>query len=166
MILSSTRRTTADPRLQQPNDRLSSVELGQASRESNQGASIASKLYVFHNLPSGSSPKDKLRLNYRCRQRRIQCDEKRPACTQCTRSKKTCAGYHPPARSAWSSQDGKAAQTPMSRDRGGEPPFGLVVEPVLSPRQPQLRFRGLVLICIASSRHASICKCHSSNTAD
>ncbi|KAI0970720.1 hypothetical protein F4678DRAFT_434454 [Xylaria arbuscula] len=34
-----------------------------------------------------------------CKQRRIKCDEKRPSCTQCTRSKKLCAGYPPPPRS-------------------------------------------------------------------
>ncbi|KAI6395304.1 hypothetical protein MCOR20_010289 [Pyricularia oryzae] len=31
-----------------------------------------------------------------CKLRRIKCDEKRPECTQCTRSKKTCVGYPPP----------------------------------------------------------------------
>jgi len=33
-----------------------------------------------------------------CKKRRIKCDEKRPACTQCVRSKKDCTGYPPPAR--------------------------------------------------------------------
>ncbi|KAK9777886.1 hypothetical protein SCAR479_05569 [Seiridium cardinale] len=31
-------------------------------------------------------------------QRRIKCDEKRPACTQCVRSRKECKGYPPPPR--------------------------------------------------------------------
>lgn len=35
-----------------------------------------------------------------CRQRRIKCDEKRPSCSQCLRSKKICTGYPPPQRSA------------------------------------------------------------------
>ncbi|KAF4967168.1 hypothetical protein FSARC_5240 [Fusarium sarcochroum] len=35
-----------------------------------------------------------------CKQRRIKCDEARPACTQCVRSNKTCTGYPPPSRSA------------------------------------------------------------------
>ncbi|WYZ42405.1 hypothetical protein EsH8_VI_000104 [Colletotrichum jinshuiense] len=30
-----------------------------------------------------------------CRQQRIICDEKRPSCSQCVRSKKLCAGYPP-----------------------------------------------------------------------
>ncbi|KAL2760513.1 hypothetical protein ACRALDRAFT_2039138 [Sodiomyces alcalophilus JCM 7366] len=37
---------------------------------------------------------------HNCKQRRIKCDEKRPACTQCVRSKKACTGYPPPPRSA------------------------------------------------------------------
>jgi hypothetical protein len=32
------------------------------------------------------------------RQRRIKCDEARPACTQCVKSKKKCTGYPPPPR--------------------------------------------------------------------
>ncbi|ORY71201.1 uncharacterized protein BCR38DRAFT_331932 [Pseudomassariella vexata] len=45
-----------------------------------------------------SKPKVKTGCN-NCKQRRIKCDEKkRPACTQCVRSKKTCTGYPPPPR--------------------------------------------------------------------
>ncbi|KAI0198989.1 hypothetical protein F4808DRAFT_462182 [Astrocystis sublimbata] len=33
-----------------------------------------------------------------CKQRRIKCDERRPACTQCVRSRKQCTGYPPPPR--------------------------------------------------------------------
>ncbi|KAL6910905.1 hypothetical protein GGI43DRAFT_378848 [Trichoderma evansii] len=33
-----------------------------------------------------------------CKQRRIKCDEKRPSCSQCIRSKKECVGYPPPSR--------------------------------------------------------------------
>ncbi|KAJ3565321.1 hypothetical protein NPX13_g7550 [Xylaria arbuscula] len=44
-----------------------------------------------------SKPKVKTGCN-NCKQRRIKCDEKRPACTQCVRSKKQCAGYPPPPR--------------------------------------------------------------------
>ena len=32
------------------------------------------------------------------RQRRIKCDEKRPACSQCVKSRKNCTGYPPPPR--------------------------------------------------------------------
>ncbi|KAJ1329217.1 transcriptional activator protein UGA3 [Microdochium nivale] len=35
-----------------------------------------------------------------CKKRRIKCDEKRPACTQCIRSRKECTGYPPPARTS------------------------------------------------------------------
>ncbi|KAI4867237.1 hypothetical protein F4820DRAFT_414237 [Hypoxylon rubiginosum] len=60
-------------------------------------------------LPSGDTPQDRPR-RFRtskpkvktgcnnCKQRRIKCDELRPACTQCVRSKKTCTGYPPPPR--------------------------------------------------------------------
>ncbi|KAI1310125.1 hypothetical protein F5Y03DRAFT_50647 [Xylaria venustula] len=44
-----------------------------------------------------SRPKVKTGCN-NCKQRRIKCDEKRPACTQCVRSKKQCAGYPPPPK--------------------------------------------------------------------
>ncbi|TLS27880.1 hypothetical protein PpBr36_01599 [Pyricularia pennisetigena] len=46
-----------------------------------------------------SKPKTKTGCK-NCKLRRIKCDEKRPACTQCTRSKKICTGYPPPAHSA------------------------------------------------------------------
>ncbi|KAF3068927.1 hypothetical protein GL218_08132 [Daldinia childiae] len=45
-----------------------------------------------------SKPKVKTGCN-NCKQRRIKCDEKRPACTQCVRSKRNCTGYPPPPRS-------------------------------------------------------------------
>ncbi|KAI1449950.1 hypothetical protein F5Y02DRAFT_370493 [Annulohypoxylon stygium] len=44
-----------------------------------------------------SKPKVKTGCN-NCKQRRIKCDEQRPACTQCVRSKRTCGGYPPPPR--------------------------------------------------------------------
>ncbi|KAI1342123.1 hypothetical protein F5Y15DRAFT_332525 [Xylariaceae sp. FL0016] len=45
-----------------------------------------------------SKPKVKTGCN-NCKQRRIKCDEVRPECTQCVRSKKRCTGYPPPPRS-------------------------------------------------------------------
>ncbi|KAI8961553.1 hypothetical protein F5Y11DRAFT_223555 [Daldinia sp. FL1419] len=44
-----------------------------------------------------SKPKVKTGCN-NCKQRRIKCDEQRPACTQCVRSKRECTGYPPPPR--------------------------------------------------------------------
>ncbi|KAI0133152.1 hypothetical protein F4776DRAFT_626239 [Hypoxylon sp. NC0597] len=35
---------------------------------------------------------------HNCKLRRIKCDEKRPSCTQCARSRKECKGYPPPPR--------------------------------------------------------------------
>lgn len=34
-----------------------------------------------------------------CKDRRIKCDEQRPSCSNCVRSKKICTGYPPPTRS-------------------------------------------------------------------
>ena len=39
------------------------------------------------------------------RRRRIKCDERRPACTQCVKSNKVCTGYPPPSRHQLGSLD-------------------------------------------------------------
>ncbi|PKS05263.1 hypothetical protein jhhlp_008634 [Lomentospora prolificans] len=46
-----------------------------------------------------SKPKVKTGCN-NCKQRRIKCDEQRPHCTQCVKSRKICPGYPAPSRSA------------------------------------------------------------------
>lgn len=48
----------------------------------------------------GSGLMEMLRTDEIYRQRRIKCDEKRPACSQCVRSNKECTGYPPPPRHA------------------------------------------------------------------
>ncbi|KAH6611128.1 c6 zinc finger domain [Trichoderma cornu-damae] len=48
-----------------------------------------------------------------CKQRRIKCDEKRPSCSQCVRSKKECTGYPAPSRSARSAADVRIAPKPL-----------------------------------------------------
>ncbi|KAI1477917.1 hypothetical protein F4774DRAFT_387203 [Daldinia eschscholtzii] len=50
-----------------------------------------------------SKPKVKTGCN-NCKQRRIKCDEQRPACTQCVRSKRECTGYPPPPRNMVSAE--------------------------------------------------------------
>ncbi|KAI0408085.1 hypothetical protein F4802DRAFT_594530 [Xylaria palmicola] len=50
-----------------------------------------------HRRVRTSRPKVKTGCN-NCKQRRIKCDEKRPACTHCVRSKRECSGYPPPPR--------------------------------------------------------------------
>ncbi|EAA32268.3 hypothetical protein GE21DRAFT_7288 [Neurospora crassa] len=47
-----------------------------------------------------------------CKLRRIKCDEKRPACSNCVRSRKDCTGYPPPPRSARPSEVIKIAPKP------------------------------------------------------
>ncbi|RFU81972.1 c6 zinc finger domain [Trichoderma arundinaceum] len=49
-----------------------------------------------------------------CKQRRIKCDEKRPACSQCVRSKKECTGYPAPSRSARTITDVRIAPKPLT----------------------------------------------------
>ncbi|PHH82066.1 hypothetical protein CDD82_7147 [Ophiocordyceps australis] len=44
-----------------------------------------------------SNPKVKTGCS-NCKQRRIKCDEARPACSQCLRTNRTCIGYPPPSR--------------------------------------------------------------------
>ncbi|KAM0243139.1 hypothetical protein ACHAP5_006858 [Fusarium lateritium] len=48
-----------------------------------------------------------------CKQRRIKCDEARPACTQCVRSNKSCTGYPPPSRSSRPFEEIRIAPKPM-----------------------------------------------------
>ncbi|KAK1754785.1 hypothetical protein QBC47DRAFT_461823 [Echria macrotheca] len=59
-----------------------------------------------------SKPKVKTGCN-NCKQRRIKCDEKRPSCANCIRSKKICSGYPPPARSARPFEEIRIAPKPI-----------------------------------------------------
>lgn len=59
-----------------------------------------------------SKPKVKTGCN-NCKQRRIKCDEKRPACANCIRSKKICSGYPPPPRSARPFEEVRIAPKPI-----------------------------------------------------
>ncbi|KAL2263661.1 hypothetical protein VTK26DRAFT_5823 [Humicola hyalothermophila] len=60
-----------------------------------------------------SKPKVKTGCN-NCKQRRIKCDEKRPECANCIRSKKICSGYPPPPRSARPFEQIKIAPKPLA----------------------------------------------------
>lgn len=56
------------------------------------------------------------------RQRRIKCDEKRPACSQCIRSKKECVGYPAPSRIArTAAADVRIAPKPLAPPSAGMP---------------------------------------------
>ncbi|KAK0638659.1 hypothetical protein B0T16DRAFT_431791 [Cercophora newfieldiana] len=80
-----------------------------------------------------SKPKVKTGCN-NCKQRRIKCDEKRPACANCIRSKKICSGYPPPPRSARPFEEIRIAPKPLVAVSA--PPPGR--EPVqLPPRRVQ-----------------------------
>lgn len=67
-----------------------------------------------------SKPKVKTGCN-NCKQRRIKCDEKRPSCSQCVRSKKICTGYPPPARSARPHEEIRIAPKPISGSLAAKP---------------------------------------------
>lgn len=57
------------------------------------------------------------------RQRRIKCDEQRPACSNCVRSKKVCSGYPPPPRSARPFEEVRIA--PRPKPNGAPPPVAV-----------------------------------------
>jgi len=67
-----------------------------------------------------------------CRQRRIKCDEKRPQCSNCIRSKKQCTGYPPPPRRTGHFDEIRIAPKPIVASSA--PPPGR--EPIqLTPRR-------------------------------
>ena len=68
------------------------------------------------------------------RKRRIKCDEQRPACRNCTRSKIHCPGYPPPSRSAFPHEEIRIAPKP---NPGSAPsPIPISAPPLLArPRQ-------------------------------
>ncbi|KAI2621673.1 hypothetical protein GGR54DRAFT_599319 [Hypoxylon sp. NC1633] len=82
-----------------------------------------------------SKPKVKTGCN-NCKQRRIKCDELRPACTQCVRSKKNCTGYPPPPRAKVfeevriAPKPGAGHISPISR-------ADAAIRPIRSQLQPQ-----------------------------
>ncbi|KAI1375205.1 hypothetical protein F4677DRAFT_455094 [Hypoxylon crocopeplum] len=82
-----------------------------------------------------SKPKVKTGCN-NCKQRRIKCDEVRPACTQCVRSKKVCTGYPPPPR-AKVFEEVRIAPKPGSRHIAAISPATANIRPVRSQPPPQ-----------------------------
>ncbi|KAJ4414519.1 hypothetical protein N0V82_007865 [Gnomoniopsis sp. IMI 355080] len=80
-----------------------------------------------------SKPKVKTGCN-NCKQRRIKCDEKRPACSNCLRSKKICSGYPPPPRSARPYEEIRIAPRP-GQDPAPQPIAAQALRPVQSSIQ-------------------------------
>ncbi|KAL7816366.1 hypothetical protein V8C44DRAFT_370140 [Trichoderma aethiopicum] len=56
-----------------------------------------------------------------CKQRRIKCDEQRPSCSQCIRSKKECSGYPAPTRGLRTAVDVRIAPKPLAPSSSGLP---------------------------------------------
>ncbi|KAI2470849.1 hypothetical protein F4781DRAFT_159741 [Annulohypoxylon bovei var. microspora] len=80
-----------------------------------------------------SKPKVKTGCN-NCKQRRIKCDEQRPACSQCVRSKKDCTGYPPPPR-AKVFEEVRIAPKPGSGNLAPSSPPNDTIQP-LRPQPP------------------------------
>ncbi|KAM7204333.1 transcriptional regulatory protein moc3 [Rhypophila sp. PSN 637] len=71
---------------------------------------------------------------HNCKLRRIKCDEKRPACSNCIRSKKVCTGYPPPPRSARPFEEIRIAPKPIVAESTPPPPGH---KPIRLPPRPR-----------------------------
>ncbi|KAJ4856207.1 fungal zn(2)-Cys(6) binuclear cluster domain-containing protein [Trichoderma breve] len=95
-----------------------------SSSSSSIGLSMASAIGRDNGSASGSGSEAPKKRNRRsnpkvktgclnCKQRRIKCDEMRPACSQCVRSKKECTGYPAPSRGTRAALDVRIAPKPL-----------------------------------------------------
>ncbi|KAL7625086.1 hypothetical protein AAE478_004300 [Parahypoxylon ruwenzoriense] len=82
-----------------------------------------------------SKPKVKTGCN-NCKQRRIKCDEQRPACTQCVKSKRLCTGYPPPPRTKVF-EEVRIAPRPGGGNTSPISPAHTAIQPVRSQPLPQ-----------------------------
>ncbi|KAH9901959.1 hypothetical protein F4778DRAFT_133911 [Xylariomycetidae sp. FL2044] len=92
-----------------------------------------------------SKPKVKTGCN-NCKQRRIKCDEQRPECSQCVRSKRRCTGYPPPPRSRFTEDrmlapkpSGLAPAIASASTASTSSSSSASVTGPLRPRRPQAR---------------------------
>ncbi|KFH47643.1 hypothetical protein ACRE_014590 [Hapsidospora chrysogenum ATCC 11550] len=111
------------------------------------GRRVAANLYL-NLLPDiyGRRPGQRTTDPWEAKQRRIKCDEKRPACSQCVRSHKDCTGYPPPSRHAVPYVELRIAPKPapvtasplgaVAAPRGPSP---LARETILPPRRANRR---------------------------
>lgn len=72
------------------------------------------------------------------RQRRIKCDEKRPSCSNCIRSKKICTGYPPPSRAARPYEVLRIAPKPIADGDHGDLSIQHEYAPIIVPVQAHL----------------------------
>ncbi|KAF3057829.1 hypothetical protein CFAM422_012134 [Trichoderma lentiforme] len=102
-----------DPDGMEPSSSSSSIGLSMASAIGRDGGSVSgSGSEAPKKRNRRSNPKVKTGcLN--CKQRRIKCDEMRPACSQCVRSKKECTGYPAPSRGTRAALDVRIAPKPL-----------------------------------------------------
>ncbi|KAL1869708.1 hypothetical protein VTK73DRAFT_3012 [Phialemonium thermophilum] len=88
-----------------------------------------------------SRPKVKTGCN-NCKLRRIKCDEGRPSCQNCVRSKKICTGYPPPSRSAFPFEEIRIAPKPAPHQRNITGPVPAVA-PASDRQREKFRKRSL-----------------------
>ncbi|KAK5993313.1 putative transcriptional regulatory protein C15D4.02 [Cladobotryum mycophilum] len=82
-----------------------------------------------------------------CKHRRIKCDERRPSCSQCVRSKKICTGYPAPSRTFSAPLDIQIAPRPqLSDDSVSLQPRPAPPEEGLLSGAPSLLLRGHTVI--------------------
>ncbi|KAH7152377.1 hypothetical protein B0J13DRAFT_619940 [Dactylonectria estremocensis] len=90
-----------------------------------------------------------------CKQRRIKCDEVRPSCTQCVRSKKLCTGYPPPTRGSRPFEEIRIAPKPLLAQAQANAPIELSPfhssDVVLPPRRVRQRIAQRNAVALASS---------------
>ncbi|KAI9149197.1 mercuric reductase [Paramyrothecium foliicola] len=127
-------------------DDAASVQTTSPPSATMQTSTLSSSDAAGSNLDAGkrgrrSKPKVKTGCS-NCKRRRIKCDEKRPACTQCVRSSKECTGYPPPSRSARPFEEIRIAPKPTPvLAAAGPPPVSSLLqrEHFLPPRRKPRR---------------------------
>ncbi|OLN81368.1 Transcriptional regulatory protein moc3-like protein 11 [Colletotrichum chlorophyti] len=122
-----------------PADYSSANSVSSTSPASTSPASDSQQIDQRPKRARTSKPKVKTGCN-NCKQRRIKCDEKRPSCSQCVRSKKICTGYPPPSRSARPHEVLAIAPKPLAAQTSAAP-LRPAVE--LPPRRAQKQARRL-----------------------
>ncbi|TQN68335.1 Aspercryptin biosynthesis cluster-specific transcription regulator atnN [Colletotrichum shisoi] len=108
-----------------------------SNADANSAASTSPASSDSHQRPKRartSKPKVKTGCN-NCKQRRIKCDETRPSCSQCVRSKKICTGYPPPSRSARPHEVLAIAPKPLAAAQNAAAPVRATSIEGLPPRR-------------------------------
>ncbi|ODA84043.1 hypothetical protein RJ55_02561 [Drechmeria coniospora] len=139
--MSSTRPSNAPLAVSQPS--ASACSSSTSSSTSSPWPSSGLSAQVGAKRGRRSNPKVKTGCA-NCKLRRIKCDEKRPACSQCLKSNKTCSGYPPPSRGDRLLADVRIAPKPPGAAQplpvpAHAPAAALRLATVLPPRRARRR---------------------------